>query len=35
MTLSYGRLFELWREEHHSHAENLTFDDVNAATGLG
>ena len=28
MTLSYGRLFEQWREEHHSEAENLTFDEV-------
>ncbi len=28
MTLSYGRLFEQWREEHHSHAEHLTFDAV-------
>jgi adenylate cyclase class 2 len=25
MTLSYGRLFELWRQEHHSAAEDLTF----------
>jgi adenylate cyclase, class 2 len=25
LTLSYGRLFDLWRAEHHSHAENLTF----------
>jgi adenylate cyclase class 2 len=24
-TLSYGRLFELWREEHHSAAQDLTF----------
>jgi adenylate cyclase class 2 len=29
MTLSYGRLFEQWREEHHSSAEHLTFDAVN------
>ena len=28
MTLSYGRLFEQWRAEHHSAAENLTFDEV-------
>ena len=28
MTLSYGRLFEQWREEHHSNAEHLTFRDV-------
>jgi hypothetical protein len=25
VTLSYGRLFDLWREEHHSAAEDLTF----------
>ncbi len=25
MTLSYGRLFDLWREQHHSTAEDLTF----------
>lgn len=25
MTLSYGRLFEQWREEHHSTADHLTF----------
>jgi adenylate cyclase class 2 len=31
MTLSYGRLFELWREEHHSTAEHLTFEAVGAA----
>jgi hypothetical protein len=24
-TLSYGRLFELWRDEHHSAAQDLTF----------
>ena len=28
MTLSYGRLFEQWREEHHSPAEHLTFEAV-------
>ncbi len=28
ITLSYGRLFEQWREEHHSAAEDLTFDAV-------
>jgi adenylate cyclase, class 2 len=27
-TLSYGRLFDLWREEHHSTAQDLTFDAV-------
>jgi adenylate cyclase class 2 len=25
ITLSYGRLFELWRDEHHSDANDLTF----------
>ena len=25
VTLSYGRLFDLWRERHHSAAEDLTF----------
>ena len=30
MTLSYGRLFELWRAEHHSHAEHLTFEEIGA-----
>jgi adenylate cyclase class 2 len=32
MTLSYGRLFEQWREEHHSTAEHLTFDAIEAAS---
>jgi adenylate cyclase class 2 len=32
MTLSYGRLFEQWRAEHHSAAENLTFEEVGAST---
>ena len=31
MTLSYGRLFELWRDQHHSAAEHLTFEAVGAA----
>jgi len=31
MTLSYGRLFEQWRDEHHCAAEHLTFDAVRAA----
>lgn len=31
MTLSYGRLFEQWREEHHSAAEHLTFEDVGSS----
>jgi adenylate cyclase, class 2 len=33
ITLSYGRLFEQWREEHHSEANDLTFDAVAAAVG--
>jgi adenylate cyclase class 2 len=28
LTLSYGRLFDRWREEHHSTAEDMTFDAV-------
>jgi adenylate cyclase class 2 len=32
MTLSYGRLFEQWRDEHHSSAQHLTFDAIPAAT---
>ncbi len=28
LTLSYGRLFDQWREEHQSSAENLTFEEV-------
>ncbi len=31
MTLSYGRLFEQWQEQHHSTAQDLTF----AAIGAG
>ena len=30
MTLSYGRLFEQWREKHHSDAQHMTFDAVGA-----
>ena len=30
MTLSYGRLFEQWRAEHHSNADDLTFDAIGA-----
>ena len=30
LTLSYGRLFDLWREEHRSDARDLTFDAVSA-----
>jgi len=32
MTLSYGRLFDLWREENRSSAENMTFATVSAAS---
>lgn len=32
-TLSYGRLFEQWRDEHHSTANDLTFDAVAAGVG--
>jgi adenylate cyclase class 2 len=28
ITLSYGRLFEQWRDEHHSEANDLTFEAV-------
>ena len=35
MTLSYGRLFEQWRAEHHSSAEHLTFEAIRAASGNG
>ena len=31
VTLSYGRLFEQWRAEHHSEANDLTFDAVSVA----
>jgi adenylate cyclase class 2 len=31
ITLSYGRLFDQWREEHGSSAEDLTFADVSEA----
>jgi adenylate cyclase, class 2 len=31
LTLSYGRLFEQWREEHHSDANDLTFDAIAAS----
>ncbi len=31
LTLSYGRLFEQWREEHNSPAAHLTFEAVGAA----
>ncbi len=32
ITLSYGRLFDLWREQHHSDAQDLTFAAVKAAS---
>jgi adenylate cyclase, class 2 len=31
LTLSYGRLFEQWRDEHRSTAEHLTFADIGGA----
>jgi adenylate cyclase class 2 len=31
LTLSYGRLFEQWRDEHHSNANDLTFAAVAAS----
>jgi adenylate cyclase, class 2 len=33
ITLSYGRLFDLWRAEHHSSAQDLTFAAVGAGVG--
>ena len=33
LTLSYGRLFEQWRDEHHASANDLTFDAVAATVG--
>ncbi len=33
MTLSYGRLFEQWQQEHHSTAQDLTFEAVGASEG--
>ena len=30
ITLSYGRLFDQWREEHRSNVEHLTFDAIGA-----
>ena len=33
MTLSYGRLFDLWREQHNSTAQDLTFDAIAASSG--
>jgi len=34
ITLSYGRLFEQWREQHGSAAQDLTFADIQAAEKL-
>jgi adenylate cyclase class 2 len=34
ITLSYGRLFDLWRDEHHSSAQDLTFVSINAASNF-
>jgi adenylate cyclase class 2 len=34
MTLSYGRLFEQWREEHGSSAEHLTFQAIQGAEAV-
>jgi adenylate cyclase class 2 len=34
MTLSYGRLFEQWRDQHHSTAEHLTFDAIQGAESV-
>jgi adenylate cyclase, class 2 len=31
LTLSYGRLFDLWREQHRSYATDLTFEAVRSA----
>ena len=33
MTLSYGRLFDQWQQEHHSSAQDLTFEAI-AAGGV-
>jgi adenylate cyclase class 2 len=35
ITLSYGRLFDLWRAEHGSNAQDLTFDAVGKDKGPG
>jgi adenylate cyclase class 2 len=32
LTLSYGRLFDIWREQHKSGAEDLTFDAIRQAS---
>lgn len=34
MTLSYGRLFELWRERNHSSAEHLTFEAIQGSEAI-
>ena len=33
LTLSYGRLFELWRAEHRSDANDLTFAAIEVGNG--
>jgi adenylate cyclase class 2 len=33
LTLSYGRLFDLWRQEHASQAQDLTFEAIASASG--
>ena len=33
ITLSYGRLFDQWREQHHSAIEDLTFAAISTASG--
>lgn len=33
LTLSYGRLFDLWREQHNSSAQDLTFDAIASEAG--
>ncbi len=32
LTLSYGRLFDLWREQHHSSVQDLTFAAIGASS---
>jgi adenylate cyclase class 2 len=34
ITLSYGRLFDLWRDEHRSDAQDLTFATVRTASSF-
>lgn len=35
MTLSYGRLFDMWRDEHRSAAKDLTFEAVGLSSHVG